>query len=789
MKKLIYILVFTTLFFTAYADTLNLPYLGKNYKKELIIKANTGDIKAILELNKIYLFPQTREGLEFYEKWYEIVIQSENFEDILAFIKIHKKYKDLFINGEQKHIKLLKRASELERDKGLSELLNYYISRYYSKEELTKLHEKILLSKDKNQINILYNTYILNNKHIMAKKIELEMKELGFKPTIFSNYLKIINVYHKKDKKAEYERAIQNILESNNYKLIKKTAYFLTHRKRQNAMELYKKAILLNKEDLESHLLLNKLYKKIDRKNLEPRIYILKKAILLDSSKATEELLEIYLKDKKYINDYLILKKELLNLNEAKRAFSNFLYENINKDEGVKLLKELAFKNNVNAIVDLATLTKRNHRYYDTQEIQLVQEWQDFIQKSENPYLISLLRKKLQKNRLLKKEYAILLKELEEFEIKQENVYTLRELYSRHNTKDKNLLQSYIQKAYLLGDSKTALALAKSNLYKPDIKKIKEAIAIYETLGDKGEISAFRILAKFYQDPSYFNKKVENLKNINKSIIYYEKLIALNDANAIRKLINIYLCNKCDKNKKTAEYKQKADFYIKKLIKQKDAVQVYKIANLYFEGQYIEKDANKAEYYFNKAGELGYLSAYTKLAEIYYEEKDFKKAIEYIKIAANKGHLDAISWLGKIYIDGFSQDGYEIKKDINKGIQYLKESDEIPFSSYTLGTIYLEKHDYINTIKYFKKTLEDSFSNYYKVDASFEIGLLYERGLGVEKDLEEAVKYFKKSYKVARTSKSAQHIGDFYKFKKDLETAKKWYEKASKLKKKEKERK
>ncbi|MGB5868169.1 MAG: hypothetical protein WBG69_09895, partial [Arcobacteraceae bacterium] len=35
-------------------------------KQTLIKKANKKDVQAMIELNKIYLFPQTKEGVDFY---------------------------------------------------------------------------------------------------------------------------------------------------------------------------------------------------------------------------------------------------------------------------------------------------------------------------------------------------------------------------------------------------------------------------------------------------------------------------------------------------------------------------------------------------------------------------------------------------------------------------------------------------------------------------------------------------------------------------------------------------
>ena len=87
---------------------LKLPATSVKIAKEnLLKKADSGDIKAIILLHEHYSFPETKEGFEYYKRYYPIVLKSDNAKDILTFAKIYKHYKEMFINGDQKYIALL----------------------------------------------------------------------------------------------------------------------------------------------------------------------------------------------------------------------------------------------------------------------------------------------------------------------------------------------------------------------------------------------------------------------------------------------------------------------------------------------------------------------------------------------------------------------------------------------------------------------------------------------------------------------------------------------------------
>ncbi|MGB9801727.1 MAG: hypothetical protein ACPLSX_02070, partial [Arcobacter sp.] len=256
MKIILFILI-NLFIFTTYTNASEIAS-----KEALIKKANKGNIQAMIELNKIYLFPQTKEGFEFYKKWYNLVLKNKSSKDLLSFAKVYNEYKSMFINGELKYIDLLEAADKLG---------------------------------NKNAAIIFVNQY----KNDM-------------------DFSRVVDNYEKP--KKFYERVVKKV---------------------------NPKDIVIKKSNE---------YSTMDIKDL-------KKAALKDNYLATRYLLKKYLRDKKYLDDYLAFEKKALKLNESKRALADFFYEYINKTKGIQLLEELAKKGNADAIATLATKPRNGFRY------------------------------------------------------------------------------------------------------------------------------------------------------------------------------------------------------------------------------------------------------------------------------------------------------------------------------------------------------------------------------------------------------------------------------------------
>ncbi len=164
---------------------------------------------------------------------------------------------------------------------------------------------------------------------------------------------------------------------------------------------------------------------------------------------------------------------------------------------------------------------------------------------------------------------------------------------------------------------------------------------------------------------------------------------------------------------KNKDYKNAFDIYNKPLVQQIMLGDDYcHLADMYSLGEGCTTDKNQAFRYYSQAMQLG--SAFGEFCiGRFYEwgdggvQKDFKKAISFYKNAAEKGDWNAIVSLIYIYKNGSN----EISKNFEELAKWLKKA---------IDAIGLPRH-------------------------MFELGNMYETGLGVSKNYEQAVLLYKKA--------------------------------------------
>lgn len=146
-------------------------------------------------------------------------------------------------------------------------------------------------------------------------------------------------------------------------------------------------------------------------------------------------------------------------------------------------------------------------------------------------------------------------------------------------------------------------------------------------------------------------------------------------------------------------------------VSEKTSKDIFLLGLLYLEGIGTNKDYENALKYFNESLNLGVQKAAQEIGSIYAEgkgvKKDINKAKEYFEIAANAGYAFSYYNLAMIYLWGMGK----TKKDVKKGVKLLEESAKIGF------------HNAMETM-----------------------GKLYFNGIGVEKNEEEAEKWFAMAY-------------------------------------------
>lgn len=178
-----------------------------------------------------------------------------------------------------------------------------------------------------------------------------------------------------------------------------------------------------------------------------------------------------------------------------------------------------------------------------------------------------------------------------------------------------------------------------------------------------------------------------------------------------------------------------------------EGVRLEKDTNLYnyllgihfYDEKRIKKNPKLALEYFKKAADQGHPISQFNVGIIYQYrqdivEKDLKQAVMYYKLAAAQNYILAIHNLGFCYMNGFGIEENELlavemyKTCADKG--YFR-------SQYNLGKYYKNKNDELS-FKYLELSAQQGY-----VLAQNECGIYYEFGIGVIKDLNKAISYYK----------------------------------------------
>lgn len=172
-----------------------------------------------------------------------------------------------------------------------------------------------------------------------------------------------------------------------------------------------------------------------------------------------------------------------------------------------------------------------------------------------------------------------------------------------------------------------------------------------------------------------------------------------------------------------------------------------------------------AIYWYQREIEMGYRDAYCNLGQIYLEgtgvSKDYQKARKLFESAilddehygdGYSGRLkdNALCYLGVIYRDGL---GVEVNRE--KALDYLMQSTHNGYgptiSYYELGNFYFAENKYEEALKYYREARSNSFDhvadgkytwlNEISTKACYKLGVIFDEGLGVEKNTIKAIEY------------------------------------------------
>ncbi|MBZ9556828.1 MULTISPECIES: tetratricopeptide repeat protein [unclassified Modicisalibacter] len=162
----------------------------------------------------------------------------------------------------------------------------------------------------------------------------------------------------------------------------------------------------------------------------------------------------------------------------------------------------------------------------------------------------------------------------------------------------------------------------------------------------------------------------------------------------------------------TVDYK-KAIYHLKKAWNKGVIDAGYSLSTMYYNGQLVEKDLDKVRELLLKSGKKGYVKSQRTLGQSYWGktlndvfEKDIESAIYWLKKAASQGDSQSAASLSAIYKNG---DG--VDQDESLSFKWRKQAALSEKAGYNPGQFYV-------------------------------LATYYEKGIGTEKNLVKAYKYY-----------------------------------------------
>jgi TPR repeat protein/uncharacterized protein YjbI with pentapeptide repeats len=186
----------------------------------------------------------------------------------------------------------------------------------------------------------------------------------------------------------------------------------------------------------------------------------------------------------------------------------------------------------------------------------------------------------------------------------------------------------------------------------------------------------------------------------------------------------------------------------------------------------LDENIKNAVQWLQKSADSGYIPAQYMVGELYYNIlRDNELAITYLKKAIENGDKYSLLRMILIYLE---------QKNMEEANKYgLMYDITIPEYFYTYGLKYYNNADYFVARMFFIKAANEFFA-----PAQFYLGVIYEKGYGIEKNIIVAINY----YKLAAENgyENAQlRLGRMYELgieryvKQDFDTAIKYYTLAS----------
>jgi len=241
------------------------------------------------------------------------------------------------------------------------------------------------------------------------------------------------------------------------------------------------------------------------------------------------------------------------------------------------------------------------------------------------------------------------------------------------------------------------------------------------------------------------NKKIVDLlcesveQGDKKALKKLLELAWLGNSYAQYKLGNIY------KRKGVLQNYNEAVKWYRLSAEQENADAQYKLGIMFFCGWGVMRNSAEAMKWWKKSAELGNTDAQCRLVEMFEQEecvkRDFAEAAKWYQKLAEKGKVDAQFKLGNMY-----ECGNGVKQDFSAAAKWYQEAADQgnAGAQFKLGNMYESGNGVKQDFSAAAKCYQDAATQG-NADAQCKLGNMYEHGSGVKQDFDEAIRWYQKS--------------------------------------------
>ena len=260
--------------------------------------------------------------------------------------------------------------------------------------------------------------------------------------------------------------------------------------------------------------------------------------------------------------------------------------------------------------------------------------------------------------------------------------------------------------------------------------KYPEAKTLCDKLCVQGSAEGYKLKGKMYRDGAGVEK------NMDAAIEYLRKAVEINPTLATNELADLLL-------KSDNQFHYKEAFELCSEISDHNSISMLKLGEMYRDGKGVEKDLDKAIEWMRKSADKGTASAKIGLADLLMQfdvEAHLKEVLDLLSPLSKMGDAGAMGRLARMH-----RDGKGVEKDLDKAIEWMRKSAD-------KGLMWAKK-ELVDMLD--KRGTEGDFKEAYgillplsELECDWAMGRLarmHRDGKGVEKDLDKAIEWMRKS--------------------------------------------